>query len=221
MVAAESDTRPSVDPRIRLTPNPIGSSSGYGAIMTESAAQRTDASAQSEARSAELVPDGAAHTMAHLVESQARLGERIEDLGRVIARQAATIERLTDAARARAEQGRAGADLPLIVELFALHSDAAACATTAESVRERDAFAAITSRIERLIIGRGGGLVTPRADDAFDALTMEAADTTKTDDPELDRTVDSVIRTGLIVAGRSVRPAGVVVRRYRAPASAP
>ncbi|MGW4767666.1 nucleotide exchange factor GrpE [Nocardia sp. NPDC004278] len=187
--------------------------------MTESAAQRTDASAQSEARSAELVPDGAAHTIAHLVESQARLGERIEDLGRVIARQAATIERLTDAARARAEQGRA--DLPLIVELFALHGDAAACATTAESVRERAAFAAITTRIERLIIGRGGSLVTPRADDAFDALIMEAADTTKTDDPELDRTVDSVIWAGLIVSGRSVRPAGVVVRRYRASASAP
>ncbi|WP_433733056.1 nucleotide exchange factor GrpE [Nocardia sp. CA-129566] len=189
--------------------------------MTESAAQPTDACVQPEAPSAEqpLASDNSAHTIAHLIESQTRLGERIEDLGRVIARQAATIERLTDDAKARAERDRAGADLPLIVELFALHGDTATCATTAESIRERDAFAAITTRIERLIIGRGGSLVTPHADDAFDALTMEAADTTKTDDPELDRTVDSVLRTGLIVAGRSVRPAGVVVRRYQAPAS--
>ncbi|WP_433202308.1 nucleotide exchange factor GrpE [Nocardia sp. CA-107356] len=190
--------------------------------MTEPAAHRTDASAQPVALSAEPTPvpgDSARHTFAHLVESQTHLGERIEDLGRVIARQAATIERLTDQAKARAERDRAGADLPLIVELFALHGDAAACATTAESVRERTAFAAITTRIERLIIGRGGSLVAPHTGDAFDALTMEAMDTTNTDDPELDRTVDSVIRTGLIVAGRSVRPAGVVVRRYRAPAS--
>ncbi|WP_433602170.1 hypothetical protein ACQPXH_10845 [Nocardia sp. CA-135953] len=144
-------------------------------------------------------------------DSLAHLAERIEDLTRVVARQATTIDRLAVEAKAR---DRAGADLPLVLELFAIHTDTAACAATAESPRERTAFEAVATRIERLIIGRGGTLVTPRPDDAFDSLTMEAADVAKTDDPALDRTVESVVRTGLMVSGRSVRPAGVVVRRH-------
>ncbi|MEV4234960.1 MULTISPECIES: nucleotide exchange factor GrpE [unclassified Nocardia] len=145
----------------------------------------------------------------------AQLTERIEDLTRVIARQATTIDRLADEAKARDRRDRAGADLPLVVELFALHTDTTACATTAESPRERAAFEAIATRIERLIVGRGGTLVTPQRGDAFDSLTMEAADVAKIDDPALDRTVASVVQTGLTVSGRSVRPAGVVVHRHR------
>ncbi|WP_433760011.1 nucleotide exchange factor GrpE [Nocardia sp. CA-135398] len=147
-------------------------------------------------------------------DTLAQLAERIEDLTRVIARQATTIERLADEAKARDRRDRAGADLPLVLELFALHTDSAACATTAESPRERAAFEAIATRIERLIVGRGGTLVIPQPGDAFDSFTMEAADVTKTDDPALDRTVASVVQTGLTASGRSVRPAGVVVRRH-------
>lgn len=148
-----------------------------------------------------------------------QLVERVEDLSRVIARQAATIERLADEAKARDRRDRAGADLPLVVELFALHTDTAACATTAESPRERTAFEAIADRIERLIVARNGTLITPRPNDAFDSLTMEAADVAKTDDPDSDRTIESLVQTGLTVSGRSVRPASVVVRRYQPSAS--
>lgn len=147
-------------------------------------------------------------------DSLAHLMERIEDLTRVVARQATTIDRLADEAKARDRRDRTGADLPLVLELFALHTDTTACAATAESPRERTAFEAVATRVERLIVGRGGTLVTPRPDDAFDSLTMEAADVAKTDDPALDRTVESVVQTGLTVSGRSVRPAGVVVRRH-------
>ncbi|MFE9322702.1 hypothetical protein ACIHDR_21870 [Nocardia sp. NPDC052278] len=147
-------------------------------------------------------------------DSLAHLAECIDDLTRVAARQATTIDRLADEAKARDRRDRAGADLPLILELFALHTDTAACAATAESPRERTAFEAVATRIERLIVGRGGTLVTPRPDDAFDSRTMEAADVAKTNDPALDRTVESVVQTGLTVSGRSVRPAGVVVRRH-------
>ncbi|MFI7666324.1 hypothetical protein [Nocardia sp. NPDC049526] len=147
-------------------------------------------------------------------DSLAHLAESIEDLTRVIARQATTIDRLADEAKARDRRDRSGADLPLVLELFALHTDTTACAVTAESARERAAFEAVASRIERLIVGRGGTLVTPRPDDAFDSLTMEAADVAQTHDPALDRTVESVVQVGLTVSGRSVRPAGVVVRRH-------
>jgi molecular chaperone GrpE len=145
-----------------------------------------------------------------------QLAERIDDLTRMIARQAATIERMADEAKSRAKKDRAGADLPLVVELFALHTDTAACAATAGSPRERDAFDAIATRVERLIIGRGAALVAPRPNDPFDSLTMEAADVTETDDSAADRTVDNLIQPGLSVAGRSVRPASVVVRRHDA-----
>ncbi|MEV2219730.1 hypothetical protein AB0E01_07620 [Nocardia vinacea] len=150
----------------------------------------------------------------NLTDPLAHLAERIEDLTRLIARQATTIDRLADEAKARDRRDRSGADLPLVLELFALHADSTACAATAESPRERAAFEAVATRIERLIVGRGGTLVTPRPDEAFDSLTMEAADVAKTDDPALDRTVESVVQTGLTVSGRSVRPAGVVVRRH-------
>ncbi|MEV5838116.1 hypothetical protein [Nocardia sp. NPDC052112] len=146
----------------------------------------------------------------------ADLAERIEDLTRTIARQANTIDRLADEAKARDRRDRAGADLPLVLELFALHTDTTACATTAESARERAAFEAIATRIERLITGRGGTLITPHPDAPFDALTMEAAEVTITDDAHADRTVDTTIRPGLTVSGRSVRPAAVVARKYRA-----
>lgn len=187
MVSAGSDSGAATDGRIRLTPNPIAARPGYGAIMTEQVA-----------------------------ESLAQLVERVDDLSRIVARQAATIERLADEAKARARQDRAGADLPLVVELFALHGDTAACAGTAETPRERAAFEAIATRVERLLVGRGAALVTPRPDDPFDSLTMEAADVTTTADPDADRTVEALVQPGLTVAGRSVRPAGVVVRRFRA-----
>jgi molecular chaperone GrpE len=145
----------------------------------------------------------------------AQLAERIDDLTRVIARQATTIDRLADEAKARAQRDRTGADLPLLLELFALHTDTAACATTAESPREREAFDAITTRIERLIVGRGGSIVTPHPGDTFDSLHMEAAEVTTTDSPDADRTVATTIHPGLTVSGRSIRPAAVVVRKYR------
>ncbi|MCU1640260.1 MAG: grpE [Nocardia sp.] len=142
------------------------------------------------------------------------LAERIDDLTRVIARQAAILERLTDEARARAQRERLGADLPLVVELFALYGDAQALAGTAGSGTERMAFETFGSRVERLLIGRGGRIVSPAPGGAFDALTMEAADVTATADPAADRTVDAVIEPGLTVADRSVRPARVIVRRH-------
>ncbi|WP_433710675.1 nucleotide exchange factor GrpE [Nocardia sp. CA-084685] len=147
-------------------------------------------------------------------EPLAHLAERIEDLTRVVARQATTIDRLADEAKARDRRDRAGADLPLVLELFAIHTDTTACAGTAESARERAAFEAIVTRIERLIVGRGATLVNPQPGDAFDSLTMEAADVADTDDPALDRTVASVVQTGLTISGRSIRPAGVIVRKH-------
>ncbi|MEV0246092.1 nucleotide exchange factor GrpE [Nocardia sp. NPDC050712] len=152
---------------------------------------------------------------AGLQQTLTRLVEQVEDLSRVIARQAGTIERLTDDAKSRAQQERAGADLPLVVELFALHGDAAACAATAESDRERAAFTALATRMERLLTGRGATLVTPRPGDPFDSLTMEAGDVAPTDDPTADRSIEALVQPGLSVGGRSVRPANVVVRVHR------
>lgn len=152
-------------------------------------------------------PESTDQTLDHLVE-------RVADLTRVIARQAGALDRLTDEAKARAKQDRAGADLPLVVELSGLHADAQACAATAESPKEQAAFTAFAARLERVIVGRGGALVQPAPGTPFDSLTMEAGDVTATADPDADRTVDSLIMAGLTVAGRSVRPASVVVRRY-------
>ncbi|KXO97861.1 nucleotide exchange factor GrpE [Tsukamurella pseudospumae] len=144
-----------------------------------------------------------------------RLAERIEDLARVLARQAGTVERLADAEQARATRDRLGADLPLVVDLFALLGDVTACVRTAESDREREAFEAVAGRVERLLVGRGGTVVQPRTGEAFDAATMEASDTVDTAEPDEDRTVAEVIAPGLGVPGRSVRPARVVVRVLR------
>ncbi|WP_082393169.1 nucleotide exchange factor GrpE [Nocardia arizonensis] len=154
-------------------------------------------------------------TRTDLAAGQDRLAERIEDLARVIARQAAGIDRLADDARARAQRERQGADLPLVTELFALLGDTTACANTAESDRERRAFEAVAARIERLLVGRGGSVVSPVPGEPFDSLRMEAADVVNTDSEADDRTVDSVLQPGLSVPGRSVRPARVVVRRFR------
>ncbi|WP_084534475.1 nucleotide exchange factor GrpE [Nocardia yamanashiensis] len=144
-----------------------------------------------------------------------RITERIDDLARVIARQAATIERLADDAKARDRRERAGADVPLVVELFALFDDARTLAATAGSDTERAAFETFANRLERLLTGRGGQTVEPKPGAPFDALTMEAADVLPTGESDLDRTVHSVVQPGLTVAGRSVRPAKVVVHRHR------
>ncbi|SHF75959.1 molecular chaperone GrpE [Jatrophihabitans endophyticus] len=145
------------------------------------------------------------------------LADAVTDLGRVVARQGASLDRLVDDARAAAARERAGADVALLVDLAALHRDARACAETARAARDRTAFTAIATGLERLLAGRGGTLVTPSVDDAFDAATMEAAEVVATGDRRLDRTVDSVREPGLSLpaTGRSVRPARVVVRRHR------
>ena len=145
------------------------------------------------------------------------LADRIDDLGRVLSRQARTIGEMADEARARAARERVGADLPLLADLLALHADAAACAATARSRRERDAFAAMAAGLERLIAGRGGALVAPAPGEDFDAAQMDAVEVVATDDPALDRTVEALRAPGLRLAdgGRSVRPAAVVVRRHR------
>lgn len=143
------------------------------------------------------------------------LADAVSDLGRIVARQGASLDRLADDSRASTARSRSGADLPLLVDLFALHRDATACAATARSQRERRAFGALMAGLERLILGRGATLVTPPIGTPFDAMTMEAAEIVATDDPTVDRSVESVLEPGLLVtdSGRSVRPARVVVRR--------
>lgn len=145
------------------------------------------------------------------------LADAVTDLGRIVARQGASLDRLLDDSRAAAARARAGADLPLLVELVALHRDATACAATARSRRERDAFGAVAGGLERLITGRGGRLVVPAEGAAFDAATMDAVEVEPTGDPAADRTVAAVLEPGLWLteAGRSARPARVVVRRLQ------
>jgi molecular chaperone GrpE len=147
------------------------------------------------------------------------LFDQICDLGRIVARQGASVDRLVDDARAAAGRARAGADIPLLLDLFALYSDATTCASTARSRRERAAFEALATGLERLLAGRGAALVTPSPGAAFDATSMAVADVVATEDPTLDRTVDVLLEPGLRVteAGRSVRPAQVVVRRHQRP----
>ncbi|MBL1078749.1 nucleotide exchange factor GrpE [Nocardia sp. 2] len=175
-----------------------------------------DAAAPATAAPAE-VAESAAETLARPAEpTTAEVAERIDDLTRIVARQAAALERLSDDARARAQRERAGADAPLVVELFALYGDALALATTAQSDTEHAAFETFANRVERLLTGRGGQVVVPAAGVVFDASTMEAADVVATADPADDRTVDSVLQPGLTIADRSVRPARVIVRRHRA-----
>lgn len=212
----------SVAPQAEDHTNPLAPRAEDGTAAAQHSANRTNPWAQQPTGSprplTQQADDSTASVAQHADEHTAlltQLVERVEDLSRVIARQAATIERLADEAKARDRRDRAGADLPLVVDLFALHNDTAACAATAESPRERTAFEAIATRIERLIVARNGTLIAPRPNDAFDALTMEATDVAKTNDPDSDRTIESLVQTGLTVSGRSVRPASVIVRRYR------
>jgi molecular chaperone GrpE len=139
------------------------------------------------------------------------LADKIDDLSRLVSRQAATLGKLTDGA------ARPGRDVPLLVELHALRGDALACAATARIRKDRSAFEAIAAGLERLLAGRGGTLVTPRPGHAFSAATMEAAEVVATDDAALDRTVAALLEPGLEVEGRSVRPARVVVHRHAPP----
>lgn len=142
----------------------------------------------------------------------AQVAERVEDLARVIARQAQTMDRLVESDRARTRQAASGADLPLLVDLFGLFTDATTCAADAGD-GDRDAFTALAAGLDRIISGRGGVLIVPSPGTQFDARTMEAVDVVEVDDPAADRTVAQVLRPGLQVGDRSVRAAAVVVHR--------
>ncbi|WP_405491963.1 nucleotide exchange factor GrpE [Nocardia sp. NBC_00511] len=144
-----------------------------------------------------------------------RITERIDDLARVVARQAATLERLADEAKSKTRDERADSDAPLMRDLFALHGLAQTFASTSNSEPDLQGFAAMARRVERMLVERGGQLVTPFRGTDFDPATMEAAELADTDDPASDRTVESVIQPGLTIGDRSIRPAKVVVRRYR------
>jgi molecular chaperone GrpE len=139
------------------------------------------------------------------------LVDKIDDLSRIVSRQSAALARLAEGGT------RAGPDVSLLVELHALRSDALACAATTRTRKERSAFEAIAAGLERLLAGRGGALVSPRAGHAFSAATMEAAEVVATDDAALDRTVAELLEPGLEVDGRSVRPARVTVHRHEPP----
>lgn len=145
--------------------------------------------------------------------------DQVSDLGRIVARQGASLDRLVDDSRAAAARARSGADVPLLLDLLALYSAALTCASTARSRRERAAFEAMATGLERLLAGRGAVLVMPSPGAAFDAACMEAAEVVATDDEQLDRTVDTLLEPGLSLAeaGRSVRAARVVVRRHQPP----
>lgn len=147
----------------------------------------------------------------------AQVVERVEDLSRVIARQAQTLDRLIESDRARARQAASGADLPLLVDLFGLFIDATTCAASAGDA-DADAFTALAAGLDRMITGRGGVLVVPSPGTQFDARTMEAVDVVEVDDAAADLTVAQVLRPGLLVGDRSVRAAAVVVRRAILPA---
>lgn len=140
-----------------------------------------------------------------------QLREQLSDLALVVARQTRTIERLVDAAKS--PPATAVADVPLLVDLFALHTDAATCAVSA-SEADRPAFELLRAGLERLIVGRGGAVVAPPPGADFDARIMEAVDVRTVDDAAADRTVAELLRPGLLVGDRSVRPAAVVVHRH-------
>jgi molecular chaperone GrpE len=137
------------------------------------------------------------------------ISDKVDDVARALARQAAVLAALSDAPAA------AGPDVALLVDLHALRGDALACAATARSARERGAFTALAAGLERLLVGRGGTVVAPAAGEAFDGRTMEAAEVAATDDPAADRTVAALLAAGLAVEGRCVRPARVAVHRVR------
>ncbi|WP_338837238.1 nucleotide exchange factor GrpE [Gordonia polyisoprenivorans] len=148
-----------------------------------------------------------------VAEQVRRLDERVEDLGRVIARQSQSLERLLDAEKKRSARDAAGADLALLVDLLALFGDALGCASSSADAADRAAFTALADGLERLIVGHGGTPVTPRVGDDFDATTMDAVDTRETGAADRSRTVAGVLRPGLNVGSRSVRPAAVIVYR--------
>ncbi|WP_238421839.1 nucleotide exchange factor GrpE [Gordonia sp. 'Campus'] len=145
------------------------------------------------------------------IDALAQLREQVSDLALVVARQTRTIERLVDATRAPA--GPAAADTSLLVDLFALHTDATTCAASASDA-DRPAFELLRAGLERVIAGRGGVVVSPVPGVEFDARTMEAVDVRTADDAAADRTVAELLRPGLLVGERSVRPAAVVVHRH-------
>jgi molecular chaperone GrpE len=137
------------------------------------------------------------------------VADRVDDVARALARQAVALGALTDARDA-------GPDLSLLVELHALRVDALACAATARTHRERDAFTAMATGLERLLVGRGGTTVAPAVGAAFDGRTMEAAEVTPTADAASDRTVAALLEPGLSVGPRSIRPARVAVYKLAA-----
>ena len=142
------------------------------------------------------------------------IADKVDDLSRLVTRQSTALARLVDGG------APTRADVPLLVELHALRSDALACAATTRARKERTAFEAIAAGLERLLAGRGGTLVSPRPGAAFSAAVMEAAEVVATNDAALDRTVAALLEPGLEVDGRSVRPARVVVHRHRHPENA-
>ncbi|GAA5128640.1 nucleotide exchange factor GrpE [Pseudonocardia adelaidensis] len=142
------------------------------------------------------------------------LVDKIDDLSRIVTRQSAALARLAEGG------SRAAPDVPLLVELHALRSDAVACAAATRARKERSAFEAIAAGLERLLAGRGGALVSPRPGHPFSAAMMEAAEVVATDDAALDRTVAELLEPGLEVDGRSVRPARVRVHRHQPPDTA-
>lgn len=140
----------------------------------------------------------------------ADLADKVDDVARLVSRQAVTLAAVSDSRDA-------GPDLPLLVELHHLRTDALTCAATARSRRERAAFTAVAGGLERLLVGRGGSVVAPQPGDAFSGTRMEAVEVVPTEDPEQDRTVAALLEQGLVVDGRSIRPARVSVHRHRAP----
>lgn len=148
-------------------------------------------------------------------DTPAEIKDRLDDLARALKRQSTTIDRLAEDARAREAKDKVGADVPLLVDLFALHCDATACAGTASTEQERAAFGAIAAGIERLIAGRGGAVLIPAQGSEFDPATMEAAEIRAVDDVAQDRSVAAVLTPGLRLTaiGRTPRPARVAVYR--------
>jgi molecular chaperone GrpE len=137
------------------------------------------------------------------------VSDKLDDVARALARQAAVLAALSDAPAA------AGPDVALLVDLHALRLDALACAATARSRRERAAFEAVAAGLERLAAGRGGTVLAPAPGEPFDGATMEAAEVVAAPDPAADRTVAALLAPGLAAGGRCVRPARVAVHRAR------
>ena len=77
------------------------------------------------------------------------IADKVDDLSRLVTRQSTALARLVDGG------APTRADVPLLVELHALRSDALACAATTRARKERTAFEAIAAGLERLLAGRG------------------------------------------------------------------